>query len=333
MPDGVLVGSIDYLENFFFLSVIGTEAERGRFYWISPGNTDPDPLDFATAEREPDDIVALSVLGDELWMLGSQSGEVWIASGNSDSPFQPVQARAYNYGCIVRETASISTLGGSPCLIWVTDSHTVAMAQANNAPQKISNESVDEVLRSATNLRAWSFRYNRHSFYILTCDQATFVYDLTKQNWARWSSFQQDYFRGHLGFQQGPDVYAGDYLSGKIYKFDEGTDDDGDAVTRTASGLAIFQGNFQPCTRVNVIMNSGWTQSYGPTAFLELRWSDDLGFTWGPWTQLPIGETGQYKTDVTFSSLGMMRRPGRLFQFRFSDKSRFRLDYATMNEM
>lgn len=333
MPSSEPVGSITYLENFYFLSVKDTPTERGRFYWISPGLTNPDPLDFATAERQPDDLESVSALGDELWMLGTDSGEVWIASGNSDSPYQAVQARAYNYGCLSPDTVAESTLGGTPALLWVTDNHIVAMAQANGAPARVSNDSVDEILKTGSNFRAWGFRYNRHSFYILTCDQATLVYDLNKQTWSRWSSFLQDYFRAHVGMQFGQDVYAGDYLSGKIYRFDEGVDDDGDSVIRSVAGLYVSAKNFEPCTRVNVIMNSGWTVNYGPTSILELQWSDDLGYTYGPWMQLDMGNTGEYKTDVTFSGLGMIRRPGRLFKFRFSDKARFRLDYATMNEM
>lgn len=333
MPDAVPVGSICYLEDFFFLSVLNIQAEFGRFYWISPGITDPDPLDFATAERRPDDLSAVVTVGDELWMLGTESGEVWIASGNSDAPFQAVQARAYNYGCLSRETVAESTLGGSPCILWVTNNLTVAMGQANSAPIKVSNDSVDEILKTATNFRAYGFRYNRHSFYILTCDAATFVYDIAKRRWSRWSSYLLNNWRAHLGFQDGELVFAGDSLSGTIYRFDEGTDDDGDAVVRTASGLVIFAGNYMPCTRVNVIMNAGWTESYGPSAVLELCWSDDVGFTYSDYIHMPMGQKGAYQNDVTFSGLGMIRRPGRLFKFRFSDKSRFRLDYATMNEM
>lgn len=333
MPDSVGVGSITYLENYYFLSVIDQDTERGRFYWISPGSTDPDPLDFATAERQPDDLVSVTALGDELWMLGSQSGEVWIASGNSDSPFQAVQARAYNYGCDNPDSVIETTMGGTPAMAWITDNRVVAMASLGNAPSRISNESVEELLKTATNLRGWGFQYNRHSFLAFSADQFTVVYDLNKQTWSRWSSFMTDYFRAHLGFQYRQEVYAVDNTSGKIFHFEEGTDDLGDPVIRLASGLYLSQKNFEPCSRVNVIMNSGWTQDYGPTAVLELQWSDDLGFTWGPWVQIPMGQKGQYKTDVTFSGLGMIRRPGRLFQFRFSDKSRFRLDYATMNEM
>lgn len=331
MPDGQAVGSIAYLDSYYFLSVTNDPTQIGRFYWISPGDTDPDPLDFATAERLPDELVSISVLGDELWLLGGQSTEVWQASGNADAPFQRISGRAYNYGCVSNNTTVPSTSEGFPCLIWVTDGRVVVMAQGS--PKRISNDSVDELLRTSTNYRAWGFQYNRHSFYILTCDEVTLVYDLSKQTWAQWGSYLRTNFRAHFGLQDGQDVYAGDSETGTVWKLVEGVSDDDDPVIRTVSGLVIFQGNFLACSRVNVIMNSGWTQEYGDEAVLELCWSDDLGGTYSPYVQIPVGKKGEYKTDVTFSGLGMIRRPGRLFKFRFSDKSRFRLDYATMNEM
>lgn len=327
MPDNVLVSSVAYIDGFFLLGVKDTE----KFYWISPGLTDPDPLDFASAERLPDNIVSITIISDEIWFLGQSSVEVWVASGNSDAPFQRVSGRAYSYGCLTNDSVVTSSYKGYPCGIWVTPSGIVIMAQGQ--PQRISNQSVEEILRSATNTRAWSFEYNRDQFYILTCDQATFAFDFQKGTWSRWSSYLLDNWKAHLGYQRGSTIISGSYLGNNVYSLSEGVSDDDDPIIRTVSGLVIFQGNYMNCSRVNVLMNVGWTDSYGPPATLELRWSDDLGQTYGNYVAIPIGEKGNYRTDACFSGLGMIRRPGRLFQFRFSDKTRFRIDYATMNEM
>lgn len=327
MPDGLPVGSIVYIDNFFFLSI----ADSQLFYWIQPGGVDPDALDFASAERMPDNIVSVCVVGDELWFIGTESIEVWALSGDPDAPFNRVPGRAYMFGALNNHTLVNTSSKGYPCIIWVTDRRIVALGQGS--PQRISNDSIDEVLRTATNLRAWSFEFNRHTFYVLTCDEATFAYDLEKGTWSRWSSYLKDNFRAHLGLQNDAQIYAGDYESNKIWKLEDGVADGDDPVIRSVSGLVLTSETFMPCSRVNVLMNAGWTNQYGASAVLEIRWSEDNGLTWSDYMSAPVGELGQYATTVSYSGLGMIRRPGRVFEFRFSDKSRFRLDYATMNEM
>lgn len=327
MPDSLPVGSIAYMDNFFFLTVRGSQL----FYWIAPGLTNPDPLDFASAERMPDNIVSVTIIGDEIWFIGTESIEVWVASGDDLAPFNRVPGRAYMYGCSNSETVVNTSFQGYPCSIWVTDRKIVAMGQGS--PKRISNDSVDEILRRSGNFRAWVFEFNRSTFYVLTCDEATFAYNLEKDTWSRWSSYNHVYWRAHLGLQNDETVYAGDYLSNKIWRLEEGVTDDGDPVIRSVSGLLITSDTYLNCFRVNVMMNAGWTNDYGPSAVLELRWSDDLGLTWSDYMASNIGELGQYGTVVSFSGLGMIRRPGRIFQFRFSEPSRFRLDYATVNEM
>ena len=326
MPDKEDVGSIAYIDSFFFLSV----KDSQKFYWIQPGQTFPDPLDFASAERFPDNIVSINIVADEIWIIGNSSIEVWVASNDPDAPFQRVSGRSYSYGAATNDTMVSMTYNGFPCLIWVTDKLTVAMAQGS--PTRISNDSVDEILRSSSDFRAWGFEFNRHSFYILTCKDGTFAFDLAKQTWSRWSSYNEVYWRAHLGIQDDSTCFAGDSKTNQVWKLEDGESDGDDPIIRSVSGIVISPASYLPCTRVNVMMNAGWTGMYGPSAVLELRWSDDLGLTWTDYFPAKIGELGQYGTTVSYTGLGTIVRPGRMFQFRFSDKARFRLDYATMNE-
>ena len=92
-------------------------------------------------------------------------------------------------------------------------------------------------------------------------------------------------------------------------------------------------GNQEPCYNVNLRVNSGWSPSYTEAPDVELRWSDDGGFTWSAYRRASFGFKGQYDKDITFRSLGNMNRPGREFEVRFSAPVSFRLDYATMNEV
>lgn len=327
MPDDVLVGSVACINSSFLLSVLDSQ----RFYWIDPGETDPDPLNFASAERTPDSIVSINIVSDEIWILGQSSVEVWTATGDLDAPYQRISGRVYTEGCVSLATAVTGSYNGYPSLLWVTEKMAVIMAQGS--PSKISDESVEELLRNSETFRAWTFRLNRHDFYVLTCDEQTVVYDITAKKWCRWDTYLKPNWRAHLGLQVGPDVYAGDIDQGIIWKLEEGLSDDGVAVIREVSGFVGSSSNQQQVNSVHVRGSVGRPPEYASDQVLELRWSDDGGLTWSKYYSSTVGQKGEYSYDITYRSLGLLKRPGREFEFRFSGPARFRIDYATINEV
>jgi hypothetical protein len=303
-----------------------------RFYWLEPGEADPDPLNFASAERFPDPIISINVVSDEIQIIGTDSIEVWQTNDDPDIPYTRIAGRVYTDGAEERDTIVTSAYKGYPCLIWVTNSKEVVLMQG--APQRISNDSDEELIRSATNLRAWSFRKNRCDFYILTSDTFTLAYNISNQQWSRFDSHLFDYWRAHLGLQVFQDVYAADSEDGTIWLLSEGAEDDtGVPIICQVRGFVPNPGKDVRCNSVNVRSNSGWSTSYLVTPVLELKWSDDYGFTWSEPLSVDMGSMGAYETDLTFRSLGTIARPGRLFEIAFSGLSNFRIDYATMNEV
>ena len=327
MPDSVLVDSVACIDSVFILSVKDDQV----FYWMNPTESTPDPLNFASAERTPDPIKAVAVASDEIWFLGGASVEVWQSTGNQDAPYQRVAGRVYTEGCTDKNTVCTSSYNGYPCIVWVTDKKTVVIAQGQ--PSKISNATIEEALRDATDLRAWMFRSNKNTFYVLSNHVWTYVYDLDMKTWSRWDSFGYDYWRAKNGIQVGDAVYAGDSLTGKVWHLNEAGSDDGQPVIREVSGFVNLQGNHVNCESINIRVNSGFSDSYLEEPLLEMRFSDDYGVTYSDYYQISLGSMGQYYKDVTIRSLGRMYRPGREFEFRFSDLDRFRLDYATINEV
>ncbi len=327
MPDNELVGSVAFINGAILVSVLDGDKD----YWILPGEVGPDPLDFVTDERSPDAIVAQATLGDEIWVLGQSGCNVFQDTGDADARFQRIPGRAYPFGCAARSTVCSAVLGQYSCLIWVSDEGQVVLAQG--APNRISTRSEEELLKRSTNLRAWTFRANREDFYILTSDQQTLAYCINRNEWYRWSSYEFNHFRAHLGLQTGRDVYAGDSEQGRIWKLGTDISDAGEFIVRECMGfIPNIESVSQPCYRVNARINVGWSPEYKTIPNFELRFSDDGGFTWTGWWQEPVGDKGKYSTDVTFLSLGSFDRPGRLFHFRFSHIASFRIDYATMNE-
>ena len=98
-PDDVNVISVGYVSSYVVVVPAQGQGINGRFYWIKPGETTIDPLDFATAERSPDPITSVVVAGDQFWLPGTNTTEVWFFTGNPSSPVSRMQGVVYDRGC------------------------------------------------------------------------------------------------------------------------------------------------------------------------------------------------------------------------------------------
>lgn len=326
MPDDVpgqegapaRVSSVRYINGFFLLSVENSQ----RFYWIQPGQDDPDPLDFASAERLPDNIVSIALSGDEIWMLGQEGEEVFAVTTDTDAPFQSIIGRVYSAGCA--DIDSVQELG--TVLAWVSRSRTVVVARGEPVP--ISDDSIAEILADQPTFKAWNFRMSGHAWYVVTTPAITLAFDFASQRWSRFSSFGYDTWRPVAGAQDGAFIVCGDSESGRMWSLSfDANRDAGDPLIREVSGTVDIVGKPIGCASVSIGTAVGFGD--GP---LELKWSDTQGKSWSAWRQVPLGEPGQYATDATVRSLGTMMRPGRTFVWRWSADSPFRVDYATYNE-
>jgi len=326
IPDDQAVSSITTLNGYFIFSISNTQ----KFYWLGPGSTEVDALNFASAERIPDPIISVNVVADEVWFLGLSGPEVWTPTGDLNAPFQRVSGRVYKEGCHTRDSVVATAVNGLPALLWITD--TKAVVKAQGAPTKISNESVEELLKTSDNLSAWLFRYNRHDFYVISSELFTVVYDVTADLWSQWDTYLLPFWVAQSGIQNKATVYAGDYTSNKVYELVEGVGDDELPVVREVSGFIGAGAKPIKIAEVIAYVNSGWSPSYDINPTLELRWSDDLGSTWSDHIRAELGERGDYTRSVSYRNLGLLKGAGKVFEFRITDMVRFRIDFCTLNQ-
>lgn len=328
LPDsGDLFGDVGYINGYFLFPVLGSS----KFYWLQPATNVFDPLDFASAERSPDAIVSIRIVSDEIWFLGKTNVEVWAPTGDVLAPFQRINGRVYSEGCYNASGAILATKNTLPCVIWVSAAKEVLLGQGGIT--KISNTSIEELLKDGETFFAWFFKRNRNDFYVLSCSTFTVVYDITNDLWYRWSSYSYPYWRTGTGTQKGSQVLAGDTESGSVWALEEGVvDGSDDFLVCEVSGWYPLTDKSEPCASVKVEMNSGFTSSYTYQPKIELRWSDTQGATWSDYIHYQFNDRGEYESSAWFRSLGTMRRPGRLFEFRFSELDNLRLDYVTLNE-
>lgn len=97
MPGGITPGSITQVSSY----VLVAQSDTQTFYWVNPGETTIDPLNFASKESSPDPIIHMRAVGDQVLIMGAKSTENWYATGNITDPFAPIQGRVYARGVLV----------------------------------------------------------------------------------------------------------------------------------------------------------------------------------------------------------------------------------------
>ena len=103
MPSGLTPGSITQVSSYVLVAINNSQ----EFYWINPGATNIQGLDFASKESSPDPIISMRAVGDQVIIMGAKSTENWYATGNLQAPFAPIEGRVYARGVI----------GGTPVVV------------------------------------------------------------------------------------------------------------------------------------------------------------------------------------------------------------------------
>ena len=94
--------------------VLVSVGNSQKFYWIQPGATVVAPLDFAEKESQPDNILDMLEINDQVLIMGNGSTENWYATGNFDAPFAPIEGRVYQRG-VIEGTPTL--VGDSACIV------------------------------------------------------------------------------------------------------------------------------------------------------------------------------------------------------------------------
>lgn len=281
LPDEI--GDIKAITTFFSHVILVVDEREvssdpeiiGRFYWIEPGETAVDSLNFATAESVPDALVSARVINDRLWLLGTNSVEVWYYTGNADAPFARTQGNSFSIGC----------LEGSDCIVKDSlffigpDNHIYQFT--GSSYNVVSDNSVSERIRSFQDdtfvgtysnlIRTWTFDLDGHTFYVINLGlEETIVYEVLSKQFMTWGNGTGPFLTQHAGH-----LYTntsgkrkrlvGDISSGTLweidptYRIDDNSDDDlATAFQCTVTGgLPMRMRETAPCFQVYVTASLG----------------------------------------------------------------------------
>lgn len=311
-PDSAPVGSIASLNNF----LVAVRQDTGQVYFRIPGDTAWNPLDFFSAEREPDPAIKVVALTDILYVLGSSSIEPFVLTGDVDAPFSRLDGSGSDRG--IKDRDSVVRMDNTILLVGENS----IVYRMEGVPKQISNPGVEERIERSSTASAWSYSHAGHTFYVLKLDDETLAYDAST---TQWHSLD---WPVTLGIYDGRATYvaAGD----TVYTLRDRPDDDGEPIERLFTAIAATEAP-GACDCIEVSLSPGTSPIGSEPALLRMRWSDDQARTWTDWKEASTGFGGDYRKRVRYRRLGMVDAPGRVFEFSMTDPVEIRFSGVSLN--
>lgn len=308
--------TVSYLDEYFVFN----EPNSQRIWVTSPADgTSVDGLDFAYAEGSPDLTVGLIVDHKEVWVMGTNSIEIWYNANLPDFPLQPSQGAFIEVGC----AAAFSLAKLDNTVFWLAqDSRGTGMVYraTGYTAQRISTHAIETEIQSygdLSNAVGYSYQQQGHSFYMITFPTVskTWCYDVSTNSWHERASFDNGtYYRHRSNCQTffNNKVLVGDYENGNVYSFDLSTyTDNGGTIKWLRSWRALPTGSndlkrtAQHFLQVDMESGVGLVSGQGSDPEVVLRFSDDGGHTWSYESVRKIGAIGDFGKRIIWRRLGM----------------------------
>ncbi len=318
------LSSIDYVDGYIvFTTAVSATSNRQWGITALFDATTFDPLDFASAESTPSDLLRVLVNYEEVVLFSKTGMSFWRNTGASPFPFERIPGAVIEKGC----AAALSPAKIDGAIFWVGDDKKVYRANGYQ-PTRISTHGLEEILRKAADVsdaEGMTYSQGGHDFYVLTLPTVgrTFVWDQAVQGWHERQSgtslvpmpWQVRWIAPAFG-----KIYAG-LDSGRLCELDVDTYSDVDGpIRRAAVTPPLYSDGKRSVVTVLEVeceLGVGLASGQGSTPEIMMRWSDDGGATWSNERRAPLGRMGNRKSRAIFRRLGMFRQ--RMFEFAISD--------------
>lgn len=314
-----------------------------NYQWSDPNNGNVwNPLNFGTKQGQPDNIVALKDIHNQLWVFGQYSTEVHYNTGDiTTQVWQRYEGAILEIGCAAKY--SVAKLQNN--LFWLGADKTGNIAVWTNdglLPKKVSTRGIEQYIKFQVSdvSKAVGYTYSQagHNFYIISFvgSNLTLCYDITTDAWhertylnergseVRWRGFYSTYCFDKNIF--------GDTLSSSLYIADldyyqndtPGNPSNPNYIKRVRT-TPIIQSN-QKRIRHNslqILFEQGTglitenQLNFGTDPVCILECSDDSGHTFTNRRIQPIGKIGTYDFRTRFVGLGHSRN--RVYRVTVTD--------------
>lgn len=268
------VNSVTTGNGYFFFSI-----PDGKIYASDLNSTTVDALSFATAESRPDGLKRVIWHGGVLYALGSDTIEPWLDVGNS--PFPLVRGTSViPVGLLTTMAVAGYEAGWDHNPYLVSHDHTVRELAGYTAI-KVSTPAVESFIASSTisSLEACVFVSRGRSFWALSSNLGTWVYDVLGQAWHERLSVGLTRWRGSRSVKAFDAWFVGDRLSGRLLALNDTEQTEATAALDATIESAALKAFPARMTIPDLFLDF----TYSPASTVAVFWSVDGGQTWkGP---------------------------------------------------
>ena len=332
-PSGPLVAGVAYLDTYTVIA-----SPNGQIYTSDPNNPRSwNALNYITAESEPDALVGIAKHLNYIVTFGQWSIDWFYDAGTyPGSPLASSPTYKIELGC----ANGTSIVAFENIVVWVgtsRDAGPSVYAISGVSPTKISTPYIDRILQNSTlaDIRAYSFRINGHTFYVLTLADlnVTIVYDVNEKVWTQWTMwaigdegsgvpgiYAEQYFRPSFFAQINDTYYVLDDDNGTLYTMSDHVYNDAGApiyyrtVTDIIDGGTTKRKFFQ---RIEIVGDK-------VPATMNIRHSDNDYQSYSPYRAVNLD-----KTRPQLYQSGAARR--RSWEFLCTDNQPLRLQAAEVD--
>jgi len=322
----------------FIDSYIVVATLSGRLYTSTVSNpTIWNPLDYITAEGEPDTMVGIGKHLNFILGFGQWSTEFFYDAANlTGSPLSSAPTYRVEIGCANGD--SIAQFEQS--ILWIGTSKSTGTGVYlldGASPAKVSTSYVDRIIGNSnlTNVTAYVLKINGHMLYVLTLHDlnVTIVYDVNEKSWVQWTMYTagddssgvpgilaEQYFRPSYFAGNGLNYFLLDDDTGVMYRLSDNV--------YTDSGAPIY------FRAVTPIVDNGSTKRKfyrqleivgdKVPAVLNVRTTQDDYKTWSPYRSIDLN-----KSRSQIYQCGAARR--RAWEFLCTDNVPLRLEAAEID--
>lgn len=340
-PTGTFVGAtrVDFADTFMAFNFPGTNG------W---GTTLGNQISFnaflqAAKDSYPDKIQTLAFNLRQMWLIGTDTSEVWyLAGGSTQETFAYAEwpQTMINYGT----PAPYSLAQADVNLFWLSHNRQgrgIFVKTVGYGVEAISTRAIEDELSkypTLTDCIAYSYQQAGHTLVVFNFPTAdkSWAYDLSTKQWHEraWIDNNGQFHRERVSFAAAAyDTTIGqDWQTGELYAIDLNTYTDngqpivclrsfpheiGDLkeITHTGFVVDVAAGTLSGSGELDQTMspwNAGFNAGFGPIVTTEgpminMRYSNDGGGTWSNYRRKGLLSAGHYRSMMRYRGLGMAR--------------------------
>ena len=300
----------------------------GKKFFNSPLNNGLgpyDPLDFSTAEADPDPIRAGISLRDQVYILGSETTQIFRDIGRAPAPLAPISGAVIDVGISVPQ--SLVLFAGGIAFIGAGRNESPAVWYVSGGQkQKISTIAIENELSKLAisvdpkDVFAWVYSDSGAYFLGISLISTCFVYDSINQRWHERKSFERNelgrYRVGSVTTAYGR-VLLGDLQDGRIGAFNKSLYTEYNQIVRRFvrgrpfdnEGKPVYVGPIEAVIEAGVGLNEDveletgektslnvpLTATGGSDPKITMSYSDDGGRRFKSFRSRSMGKIGEHK--------------------------------------